>query len=136
MYVRLPSWKIRVLIGQIYMLSRYSNSVTRSVVSTFARQCQTCSLQIISPTFFFDLVKLWLAAEPASHRCPDCLIGESGFLFSNLARLASPSGCCGVRHQLGMAALLKAEKPEYSRFDSLADSQQPVVLQERGFLAS
>ena len=69
-------------------------------------------LQVITIRLLMDHIEQRLRGEPARPMAADCPICVRGLLLANLNGLLAARRSRGLRHELGMATLLKRDKPK------------------------
>lgn len=95
-----------------------------------------CLLQIIPTRLLMNNIKQRLRTKPPRLRTPHSAIRIRRLLVPNRNRLLPPRPRRRLSHQLTLAALLHRQEPEHRLFHALPHSQQPMILQQRGFLPS
>ena len=91
-------------------------------------------IQIVLVRFPRNYIKQWLGTEPSSYGGANRFIRECCVVIGNLDGLLAPRPGCSISHQLCMAALLQAYKPEHCCFNRASDGKKSVVLQQDSFL--
>lgn len=99
-------------------------------------------------------VEQWLCTEPSGALAANCAVGVGAFFRTDLDRVLATRGSGSFSHELAVAALLERDEPEDGlqyvsirptdmgwrsdayRFNSLANRQKTMVLQQRSFLVA
>lgn len=93
-------------------------------------------LKVISIRLLVNHIKHGLRAEPTSTLASNSTVGVSRLFRANLYWLLATRGSRSFSHQLRLTALLKADEPENSLLNGLANSKKAVVLQKRSLLVT
>lgn len=91
---------------------------------------------IINPRLMLHHIKSRLTAKPPRRLTPHRRVRPLRILLINLDRLAPLPSRSRISHQLRMTALLQTHVPEDAALDRGAAGQQPMVLEESGFLVA